>query len=109
MHRLQSVLTSRFMLNLRIDDDSDWLVTTRGAGGSGQPSILTFGRMGAPLDLDGDNDRLEWLYDTEDILGERTIEIEMREGGAESARSSGERNEAQGFLERASEVHESTR
>ena len=98
------------MLNLRIDDDPDWLSTsTRGAGGSGQPSILTFGLMGAPLDLDGDNDRLEWLYDTEDILGERTIESEMREGGAESARSSGERNEAQGFLERAFEVHESPR
>ena len=95
------------MLNLRIDDDPDWLLTTRGTGVSGQPSVLTFGRMGAPLDLDGDNDRLEWLYDTEDILGERTIEIEMREGGAESAHLSAEGNETRGSLEHTFEVHES--
>ena len=77
MPRLQSVLISRFILNLRVSDsEPDWLLTSGGAGGDGEPSILTFGHMGAPLDFDGDTDRLE-----------RTTGIEMEEGVTESARS----------------------
>ena len=51
---------------------------------SAEPSILTFGHMGAPLDFDGDTDRLERTFD---VLGERTTGIEMEEGVTESARS----------------------
>ena len=96
MCRLQSVLTSRFILNLRVaDDDPDWMLTTRRPGGSGDPSILTFGRMGAPLDLDGDNERLERLL--QDASDDGVFDIELDESRIDNAPATSQEDERRTF------------
>ena len=83
------VATSRFILNLRLANaDPDWLLTTRAPGSGSQGSILTFGRIGAPLDLDGDNERLECSL--EDANDEGGFDIELNGSRLDSARTSQE-------------------
>ena len=83
------VATSRFILNLRLANaDPDWLLTTRAPGSGSQESILTFGRIGAPLDLDGDNELLERLL--EDASDDGVFDIELDESRLDSAPTSRE-------------------